>query len=435
MGMYVTSFAKIFTVLMGQLVNGTIKKKKANSRSVFYKISAWLHLWLGLASSIIMIIVCLTGCIWVFQDEITAMLEPETKVAVVNAPVLTPSALIHIADSLYPGKNPNYATYQQGRAITLALGKGRAGNTILRINPYNGQVISKKVQKKGETDFFRFILNGHRALWLPYDTGRTIVNYGTLIFVLILITGIVLWWPRKWTKAAREQSFKIKWKASFKRVNYDLHNVLGFYSLIVLLAIGLTGMVYGIQWYSKGLYWVTSGGESLPDFRRSKSDSLQLGKLYTPAQAMDVCWQKVVSKNPDAQGFYYGFADTSRPASVISMTIYPTAGKYYNNRSFTFDQHTGKEIRGGNKVFEARFEQASAASKLRRMNYDIHVGTILGLPGKIMAFFAALIGASLPVTGFIVWWGKKKKKSKTNSKPLQKSTSGQDLIRGAPQSA
>ncbi len=44
------------------------------------------------------------------------------------------------------------------------------------------------------------------------------------------------------------------------------------------------------------------------------------------------------------------------------------------------------------------------------MNYDIHVGAVLGLPGKIMAFFASLIAASLPVTGFYVWCGRKKKK-------------------------
>jgi uncharacterized iron-regulated membrane protein len=46
------------------------------------------------------------------------------------------------------------------------------------------------------------------------------------------------------------------------------------------------------------------------------------------------------------------------------------------------------------------------------MNYDIHVGAILGLPGKIIAFLASLIPASLPVTGFLIWWGKKKKGKK-----------------------
>jgi len=49
------------------------------------------------------------------------------------------------------------------------------------------------------------------------------------------------------------------------------------------------------------------------------------------------------------------------------------------------------------------------------------VGSILGLPGKVLAFFASLIGATLPVTGFIIWWGKGKKKKKTPVKTGAKS--------------
>jgi uncharacterized iron-regulated membrane protein len=49
------------------------------------------------------------------------------------------------------------------------------------------------------------------------------------------------------------------------------------------------------------------------------------------------------------------------------------------------------------------------AGKIVRMNYDMHVGAVLGLPGKLLAFFASLVAASLPVTGFLVWWGMKKR--------------------------
>ena len=391
--------------------------KKKNSRSLFYRISAWLHLWLGLATGIVMIIVCLTACIWVFNDEITTLLEPETKVAHQDKPVLTPSQLKNIAAKRFPGKKISYVTYQQGKAIYLNLGEGRRGGTTMRINPYTGDVISVKERKPGETDFFRFILNGHRALWLPYNIGRPIVNYSTLIFVITLITGMVLWWPQKWNKGAREKSFKIKWGASFKRVNYDLHNVLGFYTLLIVSAMALTGIVYGIEWYSKGLYWVTSAGKTLPEFKRPKSDSTQANKLYTPEQAMDLTFNKVLALHPEAEGFYYSFADTSKPASAISMTIYPTTGKFYNNRTYSFDQHTLKQLTG-NKLYEMDFSAASFGTKLRRMNYDIHIGAILGLPGKILAFFGALIGASLPVTGFLIWWGRKNKKSKkVNTSP------------------
>ncbi|MNE72299.1 hypothetical protein D3C80_1682250 [compost metagenome] len=62
-----------------------------------------------------------------------------------------------------------------------------------------------------------------------------------------------------------------------------------------------------------------------------------------------------------------------------------------------------------------RFKNATVADKIQRMNYDIHVGAVLGLPGKILAFFASLIASSLPITGFMIWWGRRKK-SKEGSK-------------------
>ncbi|MGV3705501.1 MAG: PepSY-associated TM helix domain-containing protein [Arcticibacter sp.] len=388
--------------------------------STFKKVNNWLHLWLGLISGIIVFIVCITGCIWVFNEEITALLEPETRVQRQDRPVLKPSELSRIAHDLYPDKKVAYAMYQQGRTINVNL-KGpkeegrRGGGTTLKLHPYTGEVLSQQVHKKGETDFFRFILNGHRFLWLPFEIGRPVVNYGTLIFVVLLITGLIWWYPKKWNKTTREKSFTIKWGASFKRVNLDLHNVLGFYSLLFLLAIALSGMVYGIQWYSEGLYWVTSGGQSLPAYERMQSDSLQANKYYTPGQAMDLAWEKVIKENPKAAGFYYSFADSAKAKATIDINIYPDKGQFYTSKGYTFDQHTLQQLKRKD-VYAADYEQASFGTKLRKMNYDIHVGSILGFPGKVLAFLASLIGASLPVTGFLVWWGRKygKKNKKKN---------------------
>lgn len=375
--------------------------------STFRKINNWLHLWLGLISGIIVLIVCVTGCIWVFNEEITGLLEPDTRVERQNKPVIMPSKLMEIAAAEYPNVKVSYANYQQGKAINLGLGERRGPNITLKVDPYSGKIISREVHKKGETNFFRFILNGHRFLWLPFEIGRPIVNYGTLVFVILLITGLVWWYPKKWTQSTVDKSFKIKWGASFKRVNLDLHNVLGFYSLLFLLAIAMTGMVYGIKWYSEGLYWVTSGGDSLPGRGRDgASDSLMVGKFYTPQQAIDKAWNTVISRHPKSEGFYYSFPDTAKAKSLIYVTIYPTAGQFYNNLGYTFDQHTLKEL-PKDKIYGTAFEEATFGSKLRRMNYDIHVGSILGFPGKVLAFLSSLIGASLPVTGFLIWWGRK----------------------------
>ncbi len=237
--------------MMAQKQQTSPKRKQKDS--LFKRINNWLHLWLGLISGVIVFIVCITGCIWVFNEEITGLLEPENKVEWQDKPVLTPSQLTAVAAKLYPDKVPSYANYRLGEVINLGLkdkvakkGRPQGGGrrdvaVMLKINPYTGEVISNEVRKPGETDFFRFILNGHRFLWMPVEIGRPIVNYGTLVFVILLITGLIWWYPKKWNKSTRDKSFKIKWGASFKRVNLDLHNVLGFYALFSLRLLPLPG--------------------------------------------------------------------------------------------------------------------------------------------------------------------------------------------------
>lgn len=382
--------------------------------SKFKKINSWLHLWLGLISGIIVVIICLTGCIWMFNDEINVLLKPETKIEQQDKAVLAPSLIKAIAEKEAPGMKMNYTIFQKGRTVNAHLGERKKTNVVLYINPYTGAIVRKEIHEAGETDFFRFILNGHRFLWMPPDIGRPIINYAVLMFVFILITGLIWWWPKKWNKKTRQQIFKVKWNASFKRVNYDLHNVLGFYALLVLLCVALTGMVWGIKWYNEGVYWITSGGKSIQKAPKLQSDSTQANKYYTANQSLDITFAAVAAKHPTSEGFFFSFPDPEKPKSIISITVYPNSGQFYNNRSYKFDQHTLKQLKG-DELYESSFDEAPFAAKLRRMNYDIHIGTVLGFPGKILIFCCTLIGASLPITGFIMWWGRKfgkKKKGK-----------------------
>lgn len=119
------------------------------------------------------------------------------------------------------------------------------------------------------------------------------------------------------------------------------------------------------------------------------------------------------------------FPEPSERKATIYVTVYPSADKFYDIRSYTFDQFTLKQI-PGRAVFDEPYAKADFGDKLRRMNYDIHVGSILGLPGKVLAFFVSLIGASLPITGFIIWWGKRPKKKKKDPKAKSKPVAAGD---------
>jgi len=381
----------------------------------FKKINAFLHLWLGLGSGLIVFIVSLTGCIYVFENEIRGLYEPWKFVDKQAQPFLKPTQLIKGAAAELGGVQPNSIRYgTKEESATVSNFDRKAGTSlIVYLNPYTAKVIHSEVKtRKSNSDFFRFILNGHRGLWLPRAIGKQVVGIGVLVFVSLLISGMILWWPKKWIKSFRDKSFKIKWNASFKRKNYDLHNVLGFYAMIFLLLISLTGLVYSYTWYSKSVYWLTSGGKSMKAFSRTLSDSTST--LPYQQTSLDQLYSKIIAADK-AEGMFISIP--AKPADAIGFTVYLKAGRLYESNSYTFDQFTLKPISDGSP-FSGRYADASAADKLRRMNYDLHIGAIFGIPSKIVAFLVSLISATLPVTGFIIWFGKKFKKKKKTKKEV-----------------
>jgi uncharacterized iron-regulated membrane protein len=382
-------------------------KKSKKGPSAFKKISSVLHLWLGLASGMIVFIVSITGAIYVFEREICNTAEPWRFVNP-SGQKLKPSVLYQIAKKTLGDKQATGIRYglPDEAAEVSAYSRKDGYYIVVYINPYTGKLLKKTITdyNKPAFDFFQFVLNGHRALWLPYKIGRPIVGVAVLVFVVLMITGMVLWWPQKWIKSIRDKSFKVKWNASFKRVNYDLHNVLGFYSMLFLFIITLTGLIWSFEWVSKSIYWATSGGKSLPEFSKTLSDSTST-KTFTLA-SIDALWIKL-NQNKQPEGL--NFSLPQKKADVIQIIETLRAGTYYTNNFLSFDQYSLTPIKGSG-INARSYADATFANKLRRMNYDLPVGAILGIPGKLIAFFASLIAASLPVTGFYIWWGRRNKK-------------------------
>jgi uncharacterized iron-regulated membrane protein len=363
-----------------------------------------IHLWLGLASGLLVVFLGLTGCILAFQREIEGFTLSFRNIESQERPFLEPSALKHAAAKALPGKEPHSISFY---------GKDRAAEVVFFglepeyyytafINPYDGKVLKVKDMNK---DFFRVVLMGHFYLWLPPEIGQPIVASATLVFLIMLISGLVLWWPRN--RAASKQRFSIKWNARWRRINYDLHNVLGFYITWVMIFIVVTGLVWGFQWFARSLYWVSSGGKSLVQYYEPLSD--KAGTVSANARPIeDRIYEKMKAEHPDARMIevHYPENDTTAVAGVAN----PDINTYWKQDIRYFDQYTMKEI-SVNHAY-GRYATASLADKITRMNYDVHVGAILGLPGKIMAFCGSLIAASLPITGFYIWWGRRHKQPK-----------------------
>jgi uncharacterized iron-regulated membrane protein len=369
------------------------------------KIFGTIHLWLGLTVGLLVFTIAITGCLYAFKDEIQGLTQPYRYVEAQDKKFLPPSELKAIAEKALPGKSVHAVMYQ---------GKEHAAKVIfwhddpdeyynfVYINQYNGEVIQITDELSG---FFPFILDGHFYLWLPEDIGQPIVASATLIFFVMLISGIILWWPKN--KSARKQRFSFKWKnVRWRRKNYDMHNVLGFYVSLFGIIFVVTGLVWGFQWFMRSYHYVASGGEEYKEYVNPQS----VPGSGAETNALDKAWYIMMAEYPDAGAIEVHPPEDAK--SPIAANANSDPETYWKVDYRYFDQYSMKELSVDHMW--GRAENNSASDKLMRMNYDIHVGAIAGLPGKILAFFASLIIASLPVTGFMIWYGRRKKNKVTD---------------------
>ena len=121
----------------------------------------------------------------------------------------------------------------------------------------------------------------------------------------------------------------------------------------------------------------------------------------------DIVWKKVMSEEKDVIHSGVFFPNPQKPESPIMIYTNPSNDTYYQREFKYFNQYTLEELPANH--YWADYDKVNIGDMIERLLYDIHVGAILGLPGKILAFGGSLIAASLPITGFLIWRGKRKK--------------------------
>lgn len=370
----------------------------------FKKAIGKIHLWLGLSSGIIVFIIAITGCLYAFQEEIQNITEEYRFVEKQNKAFLLPSQLEEIARKELPDKVLHSIKYNgtEKSAEAIFYHYEPTYYYIIYLNPYTGKVLETVNMDEG---FFRFILDGHFYLWLPHEIGQTICATATLIFLILVISGLYLWFPRN--KNAVKQRFWFRWKdaTKWKRKNYDLHNITGFYILLIALVFAITGLVWGFRWFAYSYYTVLGGEKSLIYQEPSSQKT-----ATAIAKPLDKVWLKMQKEHPTAKSIEVHPPENDSVA--IAANINPEEGTYWKINYRYFDQYTLEEKEVGH-IF-GKYENTGTADKLMRLNYDIHTGAVFGLAGKIFAFLISLLIATLPISGFYIWWGRNRKQKAKN---------------------
>ena len=456
------------------------------------------HLWVSVPFGIVITITCFTGALLVFENEVTALCKGDVTTVVRHGEPLPLNVIAgRVAATLPADVDVKGVVVSNSPNEAYKVNLSKPKKAAVYVNQYTGEVIGKEER----LPFFQTVFRLHR--WLmdsnPGDGklfwGKMIVGTSTLAFVVILLTGLVIWWPRNRKMLANR--LQIALKKGKNRFWYDLHVAGGFYALLLLLAMALTGLTWSFEWYSNAVYALLDAGEAkdvavvenripvvaeapvCPGSCRDctlpvcvngansgcnvtanvvEPGSVTLWNVDAVTAATNVVEAKYVDAEPavsvaeidgvtaattvDAQSGATMVTDCNSGAT--SLTAVPQSAEFdnwqkaYENVLLLVPRFESITVADGTvSVKESRFGNMRAADKymfnedrgaitsvelykdsarkgkLSGWFYSLHTGLWGGLFTRVLSFLAALLGATLPLTGYYLWirrlYGKRKR--------------------------
>lgn len=389
------------------------------------KIFAKIHLWLSVPLGLVITVVCLSGAVLVFEGEITRALHPELYRVAVPTDVrpLRPSQLADRIGGQMPDSLHLVSLQLSARSDEPCMAAFReTGRRQLSVDPYTGAV-NGWIESPA---FFGTVRRLHRWLLDPppskgeKSVGKAIVGVSTLALVVILVSGLILWIPR--SRRALPNRLKVSCSDG-RRFWHDCHVSLGFYATLLLLVMALTGLTWSFGWYRTAAYALFGGSQQTVaaqenTLRKADSGSRQsrersgernTGREHDGTQA-----------ETEARPFDYAVWDavlgqlTTHCTAYKTITLTRTEAQVARQSAMRRIDRATFDPRSGRLAEIARYEDTPRQQRLRGWFYAFHTGTWGGIWTKILYFLAALIGASLPLTGYWLWWRRCTKKRKTH---------------------
>ncbi|MBC7785110.1 MAG: PepSY domain-containing protein, partial [Burkholderiales bacterium] len=218
------------------------------------KLIFWLHLIAGLTFGAGIFLLAGTGVLMSFEHQIIDLVEHgDGSPPDVDAKRLPVETIVTSALQAIPDASPTAVTMQHDptQPVSVAFGKERR----ILVNAYTGDVVGK--QATGLRSFYRTVLELHRWLALSGDwrpVGRGTTGVVVVAFAILIIGGLFLWIPRKIRWSSVRPILMLDWKLRGKVRDWNWHNVIGFWSLVPLLILTLTGMVMSHTWANNALF-------------------------------------------------------------------------------------------------------------------------------------------------------------------------------------
>lgn len=350
------------------------------------------HIWLSLPIGLVIATTCFSGAILIFEKEVTQHIQREYYYTenVTNEPIPVEQLLATVESTLEEGRRITGVTISDDPERTYKVNINTPKHAAIFVDQYTGEVLGEP----GRLGFFKTMFRLHR--WLmdskPEDGnaiywGKVIVGLSTLLMVIIILTGIVLWIP-KGIKGLKNRT-RIEVRKGWSRFWYDLHIAGGMYATLLLLAMALTGLTWSFQWYSKSFYSLFG----VDTKSSANSHNTPKGGSRNINTERYIHWQSATDQVMD-------MCNTYSEMTISDGSVSVKRDGWGNQRAadkYSFDNLSGEmqEI--------TLYADSDNSRKVRGWVYTIHVGNWGGYISRVMWFLASMLGATLPLTGYYIW--------------------------------
>ena len=384
------------------------------------KVLRKIHLWLSVPTGIIITLVCFSGAMLVFEKEITEAIKPELYFVkdAKGEPIPMQQLMEKVEETLPDSVSISGVTVFADSTRTYQVSLSKPRRASIYVNQYTGEVTGRSER----LPLFNTMFHLHR--WLlgsSSGVGKLLTGICTPVLVFILVTGILMWLTNR--NKPLKASLAIHVTKGWRRFWHDLHVAGGIYTTIFLLAMAFTGLTWSFSWYRTGFYacfGVESsekggahgeGGNSHGEGRGSRGEGRYShgdgrnnhegkrgeGRGFhrrSPYRHWEDVLNEVALKNPG----YQQITLKPRVAEVVpeGRLSMRAADKY------SYDRRSGE-------ITDVQLYSAGKKdTKVRSGVYMVHTGSWGGIITRILNFLAAFIGATLPLTGYWLWFRRKR---------------------------
>ncbi|SFJ44048.1 PepSY-associated TM helix domain-containing protein [Planctomicrobium piriforme] len=367
------------------------------------------HFYAGMLVGPVLFVVALTGALYVFKDEIEGLAYARIQTATAQGAQHSLQEQVASAGLFVTKRETLLAPWRVTRLhgehrATMVSFRGEKGLRTVHVyvNPHDAQVLGCVDTERGWPKLFATILNIHRHLFVG-TIGRWITELSACWTLILLLTGLYLWWPRRLTRLGGV--WVPRWRAKSYLLLRDLHALTGVYYLPVFSVIVMTGL-----WYS----------DFLGQNSRRIAENFELGRPFFST-----------AKRPDSKGQPPSVSPNQSVEKImphldslisIGHSRFPEKNVYVSLKNASSDQvevgaynpsgaagpvffHT-LQVRpeSGEVISEKQHGKLSTVQWWGTWNYPLHVGSIFGTISKVIWLLAAISLACLPLTGAWMWW-------------------------------